>query len=771
MTRANVSDATAMADASTDFACAPAINGAASAPSASQQAARFAGPGLERLARAGVPTAALLLICAIIAALFAYGVQTRDRAMSEAMQEVDLLARYLAHEVDTRPISGSLEQMLPAWVAAKGRTVFVSDQNGFLAGAAPAAAMSAARLADKLGAAAPVAFLSEDAGPMRTRLETGEEAIVAARNLRASFGQVAVVQPLSGALAGWRATTQRNSVIAGALLAALAALILAYQWQAGKAREMTLACDRMDSRIETALNRGRCGLWDWDLARGHVSWSSSMYDMLGMHERSGQISVGEINALVHPADINLTEIAKALIDTRERTIDRTFRIRNASGEWMWLRARAEIVRHPRDDGPRLVGIAVDITEQKRLAESTRTAGERLQDAIEALSEAFVLWDADNRLVLCNAKFLRLHGLPETESLAGRSYDEIMAMGAQSAALASLPAPERLDSGARSYEAQLADDRWLQVNERSTKDGGWVSVGTDITSHKLHEEKLLDSERRLKATVSDLRRSRQALESQAQQLAELAERYLEQKAEAELASRAKSEFLANMSHELRTPLNAIIGFSEVMEQQTFGALGSPRYVDYAAHIRASGRHLLGIICDVLDMSTLEAGRLTLVKTQFDLASAVEEAFEAVRAEAEEKQITLLAQELPVAPLRADRDAIEKVLGKLVRNAVKFTPSGGRVAVRCRLSDEAVSVYVEDTGVGIPEEALARLGRPFEQINSPLRNGIKGSGLGLAIARSLTELHGGTLRITSQAGVGTQVRVQLPLAKASARAQAA
>ena len=434
---------------------------------------------------------------------------------------------------------------------------------------------------------------------------------------------------------------------------------------------------------------------------------------------------------------------------------------------MWLRARAEIVRHHRDDGPRLVGIAVDITEQKKLAESTRTAGERLQDAIEALSEAFVLWDAENRLVLCNGKFLRLHGLPETESQAGRSYEEIMAMGAQSAALASLPAPERLDSGARSYEAQLADERWLQVNERSTKDGGWVSVGTDITSHKLHEEKLLDSERRLKATVADLRRSRQALESQAQQLAELAERYLEQKAEAELASRAKSDFLANMSHELRTPLNAIIGFSEVMEHQTFGALGSPRYVDYAAHIRASGRHLLGIICDVLDMSTLEAGRLTLVKTDFDLASAVEDAFEAVRAEAEEKQITLLAQELPVAPLRADRDAIEKVLGKLVRNAVKFTPSGGRVAVRCRLTDDSVNVYIEDTGVGIPAEALARIGRPFEQINSPLRNGIKGSGLGLAIARSLAELHGGSLRITSEAGMGTQVRVRLPLASAAQR----
>ena len=754
MARANVSDATAIAGASTNFARV-------------QTSPRLANWTRDRLARAGVPLTALLLICAIVAALATYALQTRERALAEAAQDVELLARYLAHEVDSRPVSGSLEQTLPAWVSAKGRIVLVSDMSGAVVAAAPASAMAAGKLAERLGDAAPVAFLADGAGAMRSRLQDGQEAIVAARNLRAPFGQVAVIQTTADALTGWRATTQRMAVIAGALLAALAALIVAYQWQAGRAREMTMACDRMGSRIETALNRGRCGLWDWDLARGHISWSSSMYDMLGMFERSGHISVGEINALVHPDDINLTEIAKALIDTQERTIDRTFRIRNAQGEWMWLRARAEIVRHPRDDGPRLVGIAVDITEQKRLAESTRTAGERLQDAIEALSEAFVLWDADNRLVLCNGKFLRLHGLPEEESLAGRSYDEIMEMGAQSAALARLPAPERLESGARSYEAQLADERWLQLNERRTKDGGWVSVGTDITSHKLHEEKLLDSERRLKATVSDLRRSRQALESQAQQLAELAERYLEQKAEAELASRAKSEFLANMSHELRTPLNAIIGFSEVMEHQTFGPLGSPRYVDYAAHIRASGRHLLGIISDVLDMSTLEAGRLTLVKSEFNLASAVEDAFEAVRAEAEDKQITLLAQELPIAALRADRDAIEKVLGKLVRNAVKFTPSGGRVAVRCRLSDDSVHLYVEDTGVGIPAEALARIGRPFEQINSPLLNGVKGSGLGLAIARSLTELHGGDLRITSEVGVGTQVRVRLPLANSAQR----
>jgi two-component system cell cycle sensor histidine kinase PleC len=242
---------------------------------------------------------------------------------------------------------------------------------------------------------------------------------------------------------------------------------------------------------------------------------------------------------------------------------------------------------------------------------------------------------------------------------------------------------------------------------------------------------------------------------------MAERYLEQKAEAELANRAKSEFLANMSHELRTPLNAIIGFSQIMEQETFGTLGSPKYLDYSAHIRESGQHLLGIISDVLDMSSLEAGRVTLQKTEFDIALAISSAIESVRETSLAKNIVLAADACPHVHVSADRDAIERILGKLLRNAVRFTAGEGRVGVRCRLIDGAINIYVEDTGCGISQEAMGRIGRPFEQINAPLENGLKGSGLGLAIARSLAELHGGSLRIRSVENAGTLVRVRLPL----------
>jgi two-component system cell cycle sensor histidine kinase PleC len=172
-----------------------------------------------------------------------------------------------------------------------------------------------------------------------------------------------------------------------------------------------------------------------------------------------------------------------------------------------------------------------------------------------------------------------------------------------------------------------------------------------------------------------------------------------------------------------------------------------------------------------MSTLEAGRMRLMRTEFQIDEVVESVLERTRAEAREKSIELETEFALAATVSADREAIEKILGKLVHNAVKFTPEGGRVAVRCRLVDGAMNIFVEDTGAGISPEALARIGRPFEQLNAPLQNGLKGSGLGLAIARSLVELHGGSLRIRSTVGEGTIVRVRLPAHASALKAVAA
>jgi two-component system cell cycle sensor histidine kinase PleC len=386
---------------------------------------------------------------------------------------------------------------------------------------------------------------------------------------------------------------------------------------------------------------------------------------------------------------------------------------------------------------------------------------RLRDAIDAISEAFVLWDADNRLVVCNSKFQQLHDLSSEVVVPGQTYAEVMRVGRPPVVQHQLMREERQDAGARTFEAQLADGRWLQINERRTKDGGYVSVGTDITALKRHEEKLLDSERRLIATVSDLKKSRQTLETQAQQLADLAERYLDQKAQAESANRAKSEFLANMSHELRTPLNAIIGFAEVMEGGMFGPLGCDKYTEYCRDIRTSGHYLLSVINDILDMSRIEAGRVDLARQPVVLDDVVARATKLVSELARSKDLKLMVERLPGATIQADERALQQILVNLLQNAVKFTALGGTVALRARHADSAINIYVEDTGIGIPREALGKLGRPFEQVETEFNRTYKGSGLGLAIARSLAELHGGALRIRSQEGIGTIVMVHLPV----------
>ena len=485
-----------------------------------------------------------------------------------------------------------------------------------------------------------------------------------------------------------------------------------------------------------------------------------MFDVLELSERQSAWTVADLQALMHPEDQDLETIAQLAAARRGECIDVEFRMRASDGRWIWLRKRAEIVEDQESGGVSLVGIAFDVTERKREAEESATADHRLRDAIEAISEAFVLWDSSDRLVLCNSKYRRLHNLPAEAVRSGARYAELVTLGLETAA-AVIGRPVAAGQRSKSYEARLPDGRWLQVNERRTRDGGYVCVGADITALKEHEEQLVNSERLLLATVSQLRHSRRSLEEQAQQLAELAERYHEQKAQSEAANRAKSEFLANMSHELRTPLNAIIGFSQLMGNQTFGPLGSDKYRDYCAHIMASGEYLLHVISDILDMARLEAGRERLTYARFRADQVVSHAVQDVAARAREKRVAFNVDVAEDLIIEADPAAVVRILTTLMRNAVKFARDGGAVEIGAQMLAERVYLYVEDDGPGIAAEDAARLGKPFEQGSVAMANGMKGSGLGLAIANSLVELHGGTLRLGARAGgKGAIAVVELP-----------
>jgi two-component system cell cycle sensor histidine kinase PleC len=393
---------------------------------------------------------------------------------------------------------------------------------------------------------------------------------------------------------------------------------------------------------------------------------------------------------------------------------------------------------------------------------------RLRDAIETIPEAFVLWDASDRLVLCNSHFQRLHKLPDVAVTPGTSYETVIEVGSMPEVRTRVHEASAHAPGARTFEAQLEDGSWLHISERRTKDGGYVSVGTDITRIKEHEQKLVDNDHRLRATVIDLKRSQGELERQAIELADLAEKYSREKNRAEEANQTKSKFLANMSHELRTPLNAIIGFSEIMGSGMFGTLGSEKYQEYCHDILTSGNYLLEVINDILDMSKIEAGRMKLDLEQLDLSKTLSESLRVVSGRADNKNLTLDADIEGAIPMVADRRAVKQVIVNLLSNAVKFTPDGGKVVVRTRRLGDSIMLTIADTGIGIAPQSLARLGRPFEQVESQLTKSYHGSGLGLAIARSLTNLHGGSMRLRSKLGAGTVVCVTLPRDAREARA---
>jgi signal transduction histidine kinase len=241
-------------------------------------------------------------------------------------------------------------------------------------------------------------------------------------------------------------------------------------------------------------------------------------------------------------------------------------------------------------------------------------------------------------------------------------------------------------------------------------------------------------------------------------------------EAEAANRAKSEFLAVMSHELRTPLNAILGFSEMLREQYMGPLGSPKYIEYAGDIHDSGTHLLAIISDILDLAKAESGKLELFETSFDLAAMIETTLKMCQKKADDENIELEFARPPTDfAVFADERLIRQVVINLISNAVKFTPAGGRVSIDIHASRESgVTLSVKDTGIGIASKDLDRVLRPFEQVESSLSRSHGGTGLGLPYSKKVIEIHGGTLKLSSQVNVGTTVRVQLAASRIRASA---
>ncbi len=389
----------------------------------------------------------------------------------------------------------------------------------------------------------------------------------------------------------------------------------------------------------------------------------------------------------------------------------------------------------------------ELQSAKERAESAERQLARAQaqliDAIETMPEGFALYDAADQLVLCNEKYRELY--PESADLfvRGASFEALLrggiargqypqAVGREEDWLAERLAARRQTHA--DFEQEVGKRRWLHVIERRTSDGGTVGVRIDITERKQRE--------------AELSRAKET---------------------AETASRTKTEFLANMSHELRTPLNAIIGFSEALSLGAVGGRLHPTHQSYIEDVHRSGLHLLDIVNDVLDLSKIEAGHLELKDepTSLDDIFRTCEGLMKDRAAANGVELAIKPPTsmpaIVVDPLR-----LKQILLNLLSNAVKFTPKDGLVMLSASCTTAGVVIVVTDTGIGMRSEDILVALEPFRQIDGSLTRLHQGTGLGLPLAKRLTELHGGTLKIESETGKGTCVRITLPATRLSTAA---
>ena len=287
------------------------------------------------------------------------------------------------------------------------------------------------------------------------------------------------------------------------------------------------------------------------------------------------------------------------------------------------------------------------------------------------------------------------------------------------------------------------------------------VGQMAASFNVLQQEIAEAAQGLNAAREGLRTARSELVDTNIRLERSNLQLVVAKEAAEAANTAKSSFLAGMSHELRTPLNAILGFSEMIGTEVLGPVGTPTYAEYAMDINSSGRHLLAIINEILDMAKIGAGEFVLRERDMDIALAVRECLIVVRQQAEKKGVALCDISAGVGMLYADETRVRQVLINLLSNAVKFTPGPGRVSVTAMIGgDGALELAVSDTGIGMTAEQIGTARQPFRQIDSSLARKYEGTGLGLPLAEGLMQLHGGMLEITSTIGRGTKVVARFP-----------
>ncbi len=511
-------------------------------------------------------------------------------------------------------------------------------------------------------------------------------------------------------------------------------VFLGYRGAVKDITEQKLAEDKLwesEDRFRPLVETTKAIAWELDIATWRFTYVSPQAEALFGYPLKDWMKEDFWTDHLEPKDRDAA-VAYCTTST-ERGEDHEFEYRMiaADGRAVWIR---DIVTVITDKGKPvgLRGFMVDITEQKETERALRISDRRFRAIFDNVPAALFLKEVDGAYKLINQRYTDWFGV-EPEEIVGKAVHELYPK-------------ERADRYAAG-DREIADRKTVISDEVDIPLKSGEARTFTLTKFPIFDgEEMSD----FGGVMIDITKRKRA-EAQLQRAI----------ASAEAANHAKSRFLANMSHEIRTPLNAILGFADTMRSEIFGPLGSERYVDYADGVYVSGRHLLELINDILDISRIEVGEYPIHKEAVAATEIIEECVTLVQSMADASTVQLRT-DVPVNPpnLYADRRALKQIALNLISNAVKFSKDGGEIVVALRSRSDCSEITVSDQGAGIAEEDLVTITKPFERGRVGAYEHKDGIGLGLAITKSLIELHDGTLGISSELGKGTTVTVRLP-----------
>ncbi|MCA9284167.1 MAG: PAS domain S-box protein [Phycisphaerales bacterium] len=531
---------------------------------------------------------------------------------------------------------------------------------------------------------------------------------------------------LAALLLGLAATTLGNPSVIGLSMTVLLALLI---WSLVRTRtkaialaeSMTESLRASEHRLALVLEATADAPWDWDLDTDQIVASPRFLELLG-HERMPSHGKDWME-LVHPEDRATFRLGveQCLVGVND-LLRAEYRMRRRDGEWVWMLCRARMVdRWPDGRGRRLVGANTDITPSK-LSDTERDRAYGLLRAVtDESDDAVFVKDPEGRYLMAN---------PALAQIVGRSVDQILGQSDEA-----LFRPE--------------DAVAMRETDRQVMESGEPARFEQVVTTAHGERCFL--------TTKTVRRDAAGVAIGVVGLSRDVTDYRSALAEAEAANASKSEFLANMSHEIRTPMTAILGFADLLAEDDAEVPSRGRRLEAIDTIRRNGEHLLGIINDILDLSKIEAGKMTVERLRCATLQLVEEAVRLVRVRAEGKGLWLRID--PVFPLpetiETDSVRVRQVLVNLLSNAIKFTERGG---VRIRVSFEdtrrpLLRFEVVDTGIGMSDDEMLRLFRPFTQADASTTRCFGGTGLGLTISARLVQMLGGGIEVASAPGMGS------------------